>query len=368
MIAGSEQEAGARPKGSGLALSVSGGATLLPVSPAGCLHLAHAMLASLQAAEAGVAEAGVAEAWLRAALDPAVAAWLAAERLAAAGHSHPSAVSPAAARLRAAVTTTNEAEATRSPEAMVLLGALAAAEELHGLRGEFAARVAEARLAALREFAYGAGHEINNPLANIAARAQALLLDEQDHERRRRLATIVDQAFRARDMIGGLMIFARPPLPQATTNSVDAVVRPVVEDLVPQAVARGIRLEYSPPPAPLSVHVDATQVGEAVRMLLVNALEAVADGGRILVEAGRDPGSDQPRILIGDDGPGMDPETAARAGDPFFSGREAGRGIGLGLPKARRLIESSGGSLAIESRPGHGTRCLVVLPMEAPAS
>ena len=59
---------------------------------------------------------------------------------------------------------------------------------------------------------------------------------------------------------------------------------------------------------------------------------------------------------------------AARAGDPFFSGREAGRGIGLGLPKARRLIESSGGSLAIESRPGQGTRCLVVLPVEAPAS
>jgi len=365
MIAGSEQEAGVRPRDSGLALSVSDGATLLPVSPAGCLHLAHAVLASLQAAEAGVAEA-----WLRAALDPAVAAWLAAERLAATGHPHPSAVSPAAsaARLRAAVTTTNEAEAARSPEAMVLLGALAAAEELRGLRGEFAARVAEARLAALREFAYGAGHEINNPLANIAARAQALLLDEQDHERRRRLATIVDQAFRARDMIGGLMIFARPPLPQATTNSVDAVVRPVVEDLVPQAVARGIRLEYSPPPALLSVHVDATQVGEAVRMLLVNALEAVADGGRILVEAGRDPGSDQPRILIGDDGPGMDPETAARAGDPFFSGREAGRGIGLGLPKARRLIESSGGSLAIESRPGQGTRCLVVLPVEAPGS
>ena len=239
MIAGSEQEAGARLRDSGLALSVSGGATLLPVSPAGCLHLAHAVLASLQAAEPGVAEA-----WLRAALDPAVAAWLAAERLAATGHSHPSALSPAAsaARLRAAVTTTNEAEAARSPEAVVLLGALAAAEELRGLRGEFAARVAEARLAALREFAYGAGHEINNPLANIAARAQALLLDEQDHERRRRLATIVDQAFRARDMIGGLMIFARPPLPQATTNSVDAVVRPVVEDLVPQAVARGIRL------------------------------------------------------------------------------------------------------------------------------
>jgi signal transduction histidine kinase len=64
----------------------------------------------------------------------------------------------------------------------------------------------------------------------------------------------------------------------------------------------------------------------------------------------------------------MDPETAARACDPFFSGRDAGRGIGLGLPKARRLIESSGGSLAIESRPNRGTRCIIELPAAHPAA
>jgi signal transduction histidine kinase len=72
------------------------------------------------------------------------------------------------------------------------------------------------------------------------------------------------------------------------------------------------------------------------------------------------------RIVVEDDGPGLSPEAAARACDPFYSGREAGRGIGLGLPKARRLIESSEGSLVIESRPGRGTRCIVDLPT-APA-
>jgi len=99
-------------------------------------------------------------------------------------------------------------------------------------------------------------------------------------------------------------------------------------------------------------------------MLAMNALEAVADGGRVLLEA-----SDmaaRARIVVADDGPGMDPETAARACDPFFSGREAGRGIGLGLPKALRLIESSGGTLVIDSRPGRGTRCVVELPAAPP--
>ena len=77
---------------------------------------------------------------------------------------------------------------------------------------------------AIRELAYGAGHEINNPLANIAARAQALLYDEHEPERQRRLAIIVDQAFRARDMIGGLMIFARPPQPHRKTKFICAEI------------------------------------------------------------------------------------------------------------------------------------------------
>ncbi len=265
------------------------------------------------------------------------------------------------ARLEAAVSASLEGHAL---EPGVLLEALTMAREYRRLTESIDARIEEARIEALRELAYGAGHEINNPLANIAARAQALLPDEHDPERRKRLATIVDQAFRARDMIGGLMIFARPPRAQPVETTVDEVLRPVIESLSQQALTRHIRLEYSPPPSPVSLHVDATQVGEAVRMLLVNAFEAVDDGGRIHVAAARDD-ADHGLIVVGDDGHGMDAETASKACDPFFSGREAGRGIGMGLPKARRLIEASGGSLAIESRPGHGTRCRISLPSRA---
>jgi signal transduction histidine kinase len=265
------------------------------------------------------------------------------------------------AKLESAVSASLEG---RAPETAVLLEALTAAREYQQLAEAFDARVAEARIEALRELAYGAGHEINNPLANIAARAQALLPEEHDPERRKRLATIVDQAFRARDMIGGLMIFARPPRAQLVETTLDDVVRPVIESLHPLSLARHIRLEYSPPPAPVALHVDATQVGEAVRMLLVNAFEAVDDGGRIRVEAVLND-ADRGHIVVADNGHGMDAETASKADDPFFSGREAGRGIGMGLPKARRLVEASGGTLAIESRPGHGTRCLIALPIRA---
>lgn len=228
----------------------------------------------------------------------------------------------------------------------------------------FDAAVADARLEAVRSLAYGAGHEINNPLANIAARAQALLIDEKDPERRRKLSTIVDQAFRARDMIGGLMVFARPPRPRPTRSDLNEVVRGVVEASRAAAEPRGIRLDHTPSPAAIAVWIDVAQVADALRALMQNAIEAVADGGRVLIEAVAE--GDGGRVTVADDGPGMPGDTARRAFDPFFSGRDAGRGIGLGLPKALRLIEVNGGTLTIQAAVGRGTVVAVSLPGDAP--
>lgn len=247
------------------------------------------------------------------------------------------------------------AEATLLREAV----RLAAAHLLE--RRRFERAVAEARLEGLRELAYGAGHEINNPLANIASRAQALLLDEADPERRRRLATIVDQSFRARDMIGGLMLFARPPKPRPEAVDVSGLVAAAIDAVRPVAAARGARLEYSPLPTPLAVRVDRVQIEEVVRVVAVNAIEAVSAGGRVVLSVMRG-GDDACEITISDDGRGMTTETLRRAFDPFYSGREAGRGIGLGLPKAWRLVEANGGGIVVDSRTGQGTRVAIRLP------
>jgi len=251
-----------------------------------------------------------------------------------------------------------------SIEATVLREAVQLALAHVQLRHQFDRGVAEARLEAMRELAYGAGHEINNPLANIATRAQALLLEEADPERRRRLSTIVDQSFRARDMIGGLMLFARPPKPRREAADVGTMVAAVIESVRGQAAARGGRLEYSPPPVPQAVFVDRVQVEEAIRVIVVNALEAVVAGGRVVLHVTRRPPPEAGwcEVTVADDGRGMSFEAARRAFDPFYSGREAGRGAGLGLPKAWRLVESSGGTLLLDSRPGQGTRVSILLP------
>jgi signal transduction histidine kinase len=251
-------------------------------------------------------------------------------------------------------------------EAIVLRDAIQTAVSVEACAHRFDAAVREHRLAAMRELAYGAGHEINNPLANIAARAQALLLEETDQERRRRLSTIVDQAFRARDMIGGLMVFARPPRSRLETTELGALVSGVFEASRPMAAVRGGRLEYAPPSGPLAARIDGPQIEEAVRALVVNALEAIDPGGRVVLSVAAADGTNDAEVAclikVVDDGRGMDEETARRALDPFFSGREAGRGIGLGLSKAWRLVDANGGRLEIDSRPGQGTCVTVRIP------
>ena len=252
-----------------------------------------------------------------------------------------------------------------SVEGQLLADLLAMATTHASLTERFDESLAEARLEATRELAYGAGHEINNPLANIATRAQSLLLEERDPERRKRLATIVDQSFRARDLIGGMMLFARPPKPHPAIVDVSLMVAAVIDSLAIGAASRSIRLEYSPPPVPLPVVVDRAQIEEAIRTVVVNALEAVADGGRVTLQASgrQEQGGEWCAITIDDDGRGMDRQTVQRAFDPFFSGREAGRGVGLGLSKAWGYVTAAGGSIRIDSRPAQGTCVTILVPV-----
>jgi len=261
-------------------------------------------------------------------------------------------------------------EPPRTVEGRLLAGVLAIHDAHHRLETRFEDEVATARLEAIRELAYGAGHEINNPLANIATRAQTLLVGERDPERRRRLSTIVDQAFRARDLIGGLMLFARPPRPQPGRTDGGRLAAAVAARMEAQAASRGARVVLRSTAAPVTLWADAAMVEEALRAVVANAIEALGEGGSVTVavQADASTGSAAPlaAVVVADDGIGMDAATRRRAFDPFYSGREAGRGAGLGLSKARRFVEVNGGSLELESRPGVGTIVTMRLPVATP--
>ena len=228
---------------------------------------------------------------------------------------------------------------------------------LSELEHRFTEAVDRAKLDAMKEIAYGAGHEINNPLANIASRAQTLLQGETDPEKRRKLAAINAQAFRAHEMIADLMLFARPPQLRPEPLDLNELVRRVVEELRADAEARHVRLVLQVSSEPIQITADATQLAVSVRALCTNAIEAFLKPGQ--VELTVRSATHGAKITISDNGPGIPRDIRSKIFDPFFSGREAGRGLGFGLSKAWRIVTLHGGAIDHHKTPGGGATFVV---------
>ncbi len=263
---------------------------------------------------------------------------------------------------------------------------------------DFAAALESAKVQALYNFAYGLSHEINNPLANIATRAQTLLPGEKDPERRRKLATIVQQAFRAHEMIADLMLFARPPALRPEPVDLAKLADTVVAEMQEQAREQSTHLVRTGDRGPLRITIDPTQIAVALKAFIQNSLEALRGGGTIQVSAEcgirnaeqfeavapcsplRSPSSaptPAPHFLtapqsefrtphftlsVSDTGPSIPPEIRPHIFDPFFSGREAGRGLGLGLSKAWRIVNLHDGQILVDCSLGQGAKFTITLP------
>ena len=250
-------------------------------------------------------------------------------------------------------------------------------------------------LARLGEMAAGAAHEMNNPLSVIRGRSQLLSIQLPPGEEPQRAAVRIERAaVQLTDLITGLRTFAEAPVAARTAVDVAAVVGQAVATARDAAPRRGGR-----PPTPIDLRVapgvgrvalDPDLIRQALGELLTNALESgprtrivvrlqiqppAPSGGNESqtgpeIESGTENLAAGPRLLITvrDDGPGMDAHTLAHATDPFFSARPAGRGVGMGLPRARRWAEAHGGTLRIESDPERGTTVTLDLPVDSPAA
>lgn len=220
------------------------------------------------------------------------------------------------------------------------------------------------RLASLGTLAAGAAHELSTPLASIAVAAREL-------ERHLDLAggnAVADDARLIRQEVNR----CRRILDRLVTDAGETAGEPfmLVEpgsivqralDVVPGA--ERIRVELpSAARAPKPVAVPFRALVQALRGLIDNAIEAAGPKGSVVVRVGADGKATWWEVC--DDGPGMGPQVLARAGEPFFSTKPPGRGMGLGLFLARTLAERLGGELSIDSAPGRGTS--VKLSISAP--
>lgn len=230
---------------------------------------------------------------------------------------------------------------------------------------DFDKRLERAKLEAMAEFAAGAGHEINNPIAVISGRAQLLLEGESNPQRRRELAVIHSQAMRVYEMIADMMLFARPPAPNRVACDLDALARTLVAEVAGKGHDRDVEIFLETNAQSTKAHADENQLAVALRALLENALNAVERGGHIWV---RTKTSSTPSdvsvvaITISDDGPGITAEVREHLFDPFYCGRQAGRGLGMGLAKAWRIVTNHGGRIEVDSEPRRGSTFEIVLP------
>ena len=233
-------------------------------------------------------------------------------------------------------------------------------------------------LDATAEFAAGVGHELNNPLAVIRGLAQTLLRDETNVDKRRSLAAIIDQTVRAYEMITSIRAFSRPPKPELRLICADAFFtswtsreKERLEGLNVECRIEGASslegVEFESDEAILSAILDAFGRNaldalryKATRRTLGNKEATSLSDGRILCFARlfEDEGFGR-RLAFGveDDGEGLTPAARELAFSPFFSGRQAGRGLGVGLSRAQRFAEVLGGRVFCEDAVFFPTGC-----------
>jgi signal transduction histidine kinase len=224
------------------------------------------------------------------------------------------------------------------------------------------------KLAALGQFANGVAHEVNNPAAVVNASLR--YLSEEARTPAVRLSPEAEEALadarcamaRITDLVRKLVDAGR--IVVAPTGSAAAEVCASLEKVVglqPASVRDAVRLHGAAARGALvRLRPDALEL--VVETLLRNASDAIPPGraGRIEIRAERREAT--VRIVVSDDGAGMSPEVLRRAFDPFFTTKPEGRGAGLGLTIALRVVEGAGGSVWFESEPGVGTRAIVEFP------
>jgi signal transduction histidine kinase len=223
------------------------------------------------------------------------------------------------------------------------------------------ARGRDAKLAALAELAAGAGHEINNPLAIISGNAQRLFRTESEPDRGEVLQTIVRQSQRIAGIVRDLMQFARPQRPTPHRTAAADLLRGVRDELAASAAERGVRLELGQLPADAVVRCDPAQIKHALAAVVRNGIEAAGTNGWVRLSCA-DGDDDFVVFVVEDSGPGLSAGALEHCFDPFYCGRSAGRGRGLGLPTAWQFARQNGGDVRHDSPPGGPTRFVVTVP------
>jgi two-component system sensor histidine kinase HydH len=217
------------------------------------------------------------------------------------------------------------------------------------------------RLASLGEMVAGISHEIRNPLGIISSTAELLKQKLAHIGPEVELAeVVVQEANRLNGIVTDFLSFARPQAPNFMPCKVDEVIEKTLTFLAPEVQRNGYRIHKRLATDIPETHADPGLLYQAFLNILMNAMQAMPQGGDIHIEL-----SARKHILtivIADEGPGIPDETLYRIWEPFFTSKD--KGSGLGLPIVKKIVEGHGGIVEVDNGPEKGVRVTVTLPVE----
>jgi two-component system NtrC family sensor kinase len=232
------------------------------------------------------------------------------------------------------------------------------------------------KLASVGRLAAGVAHEINNPLTGVLTYSSYLLKRANGQpEIKKDLEVIVRETKRCREIVKGLLDFARQSPPEKHPANVNEIIEQAIRIMQNQLATHHIKVEQSLHPGLPVINADANQIQQVLVNLLINANDAMPENGGVLTItttsspgatiglAGLSPTKEYVQISVSDTGCGISPENLRKIFEPFFS-TKGKRGYGLGLAVVWGIIEKHNGKITVESEVGRGTTFRIFLPTE----
>ena len=219
------------------------------------------------------------------------------------------------------------------------------------------------KLASIGKLAAGVAHEINNPLGGILMFSNMLLESAQDERSAADLKKIVEQTNRCKEIVQGLLDFARKGADERIPVSINTVIDKSIDLLKHQALFLNITIEKETdrnlPPVP----GNEGQLAQVLTNLMVNAAQAMEGKGTVRIRTWTEGTPPQVRVEVGDTGCGIPDEYLEKIFDPFFSTKEPGKGTGLGLSTTYGIVKNHGGTIQVRSRVGEGAAFQLSFPL-----
>jgi len=225
------------------------------------------------------------------------------------------------------------------------------------------------KMASVGQLAAGVAHEINNPLGTILLYSHMILEKlEQKDDRREELDTIAKEAARCRDIVRGLLDFARQRKLQVENVNVNKILEEALSLVAAQPSFQKVKVLTTLDPSLPPTGGDPVQLKEVFLNILSNAVEAMPEGGAVTVSSRfLDGAARQIEVMIRDTGQGIPPENLDKIFMPFYTTKKIGQGTGLGLAIAYGIVKMHRGAIEVKSKVGEGTAFWVKLPASAPA-